>query len=120
MATSTITIAVAISALVVVTDLREGVAVMVVGFTVGLGIELGTVLAVVKTTWPSPCEVVGVAITVITLHVASQCTAMSVAPPSVATSRSPSRTPAAERAADDRGSTASVPGCALFGVFRSA
>src|SRR5438445_6498169 len=50
----------------------------------------------------------------------AQRTSTTVAPPSVATSRSPARTAADARAAPVRRSTLSVPGCGLPGVPRSA
>src|SRR5438445_2444842 len=80
---------------------------------------LGTAL-LVNTRCPSPCAAVGVETTGITVHVAPHRTAIKVAPPSVATSRSPSRTPAAARSADDRRRIESVPGCGLPAVLRSA
>ena len=69
---------------------------------------------------PSACATAGPSATRRTEHVRRQRTAIVSAPPSVATSRSPGRTPASTSAPPGSARMLSVPGCGLPGVPRSA
>lgn len=60
-----------------------------------LGLGLGSAALTENAMCPSPCALVAVATTGMTVHTGPQRTATIVAPPSVATNMSPSLTPAA-------------------------
>src|SRR5580704_8846450 len=69
---------------------------------------------------PSACAMPGPAATYRTVHVAAQRASMVLAPPSVATSRSPARIPARASSAADSCKMALSPGCLLPAEKRSA
>src|SRR5579859_6149587 len=84
------------------------------------GVVQEAVWAVTSVMWPSMWPPLVPAAAWMAVHVAAQWIATVVPPPSVATSRSLSATPAPASAADERRSRLSVPGKGLSAVPRSA